>query len=163
MPRRGNVPAGESARVLEEFKGGDVVRITDEVLADPDLELSPAELVRIGWPNEFEVADVFTLKGKPCLTLKPCCYFLEKPRGRTRCKGHDAQFFEKVRRERIARKGDRSAAVSIPWMGEVAGFRYDDDEESPVARFHLMGREVKVEGAPAKHLKTLLESYGVKI
>ena len=93
-----------------------------------------------------------------------CCFLFENhSTGITTCKGHPAIYFEKMRKDRAKQKGDRLASVKIPWVGEVAGFEYEEDEENPKAKFRIMGKECELEGAPAKFFKSMVEGYGFKL
>lgn len=163
--KKGNVPGSASASPLELFAPGDVVKIKESVLLKRDVEMSPLTLFMVGWPNEFQVVETFETKnGLPCIALKPCClYMKDHITDVPLCKGHSAEFFEKVRRDRIPKKGDKAASVSVPWVGKVAGFRYHEDDDVPEATFQVMGKEVKLEGVAAKLIKNIVESYGIKI
>jgi hypothetical protein len=164
--KSGNVPGATQARAIEQFAPGDVVKMREAVLTSGMVDMTPLVLFRDGWPNEFQVVEAFdsAKAGGPCVALKPCCLFMENhATGAKLCKGHPSEYFEKVRRERIPKKGDKAASVSVPWVGAVAGFRYHEDEDHPEASFHVMGREVKLEGVAAKFFKKIVDSYGIKI
>lgn len=163
--KSGNVPVRPEVRPIEQFTPGDVVKVREAVLASDDVDMSPITLFADGWPNEFPVVEAGTTpKGVPYVKLKPCCNFLENhTSGAKICKGHPSEYFEKVRRERVPKKGDKAASVSVPWVGPVAGFRYHEDDDHPEATFHVMGREVKLEGVAAKFFKSVIDGYGIKI
>jgi hypothetical protein len=151
--------------MVDPFIAGDVVRVKEAVLAAGRVEMSPVSLVGVGWANEFTVLSTFSTKdGVPCVMLKPCCMFLKNPAtGEILCKGHPAEHFQKLRRERGRQRGDKAASIAVPWVGEVAGFEYEEDEEHPKAAFRVMGKEVRLEGAAAKFMKGVLDGYGIKL
>jgi hypothetical protein len=161
----GNIPADAKTEVAEEFSAGDVVRLKTSALMNGDLDMTPLSMFRIGHPNEFLVVEAFEHKKLgPCVTLRQCCYlYQDHSSGIKLCKGHQAIFFEKMRRERARQKGDRMASVKIPWVGEVAAFEYEEDPENPKARFRIAGKECELEGAPAKFFKSVIEGYGFQL
>jgi hypothetical protein len=168
-PGRGsnaNVPTDpKPAEIAEEFESGDIIRLKASVVTNDEVKMAPIDLFRIGHPNEFLVVAAFD-GGKfgPCVTLRQCCFLFENhSTGITTCKGHPAIYFEKMRKDRAKQKGDRLASVKIPWVGEVAGFEYEEDEENPKAKFRIMGKECELEGAPAKFFKSMVEGYGFKL
>jgi hypothetical protein len=162
----GNVPSDpKPAQIAEEFEAGDIIRLKTSVLTNDEVLMAPIDLFKIGHPNEFLVVEAFDGGDYgPCVTLRQCCFLFENhSTGLTTCKGHPAIYFEKMRKDRIKQKGDRLASVKIPWVGEVAAFEYEEDEENPTAKFRIAGKECTLEGAPAKFFKSMIEGYGFKL
>lgn len=159
----GNVKVDEAEAVggpPQKFEEGDVVALTQAALRIGRLELmTPRLLHHIGHPNEFVVLDAFdTGDDGPCLSLWPCCYrFADRKTGKRRCQGHPAVYFEKVRALRTPKKGDKSSSLVLPFLGEILGFEYEEDEQNPKFNANLFGLKGAASGYFAKVLKGLAE------
>lgn len=164
--KNANVPgSSREAEICETFSPGDVVRLKVSALTNDDLELKALDLYKIGHPNEFVVAETFEQPRRGlCVALRECCYLFENhATGIKTCKGHDAIYFEKMGKERPKKKGDRIATVTIPWIGELVGFEYQDDEQNPKADFRVAGKKISLEGAPAKLFRDIINGYGLQL
>lgn len=165
--KSGNVPAGDhEPEIVEVLSRGDLVRIKQRSLMNDDLLLSPKDLYSIGHPNAFLVLESFEDPQRGvCIALRECCFVLEDHKnGKKLCKGHEALYFEKMGQERAAQKGDRKASIKIPWLGEVLGYDYQDDEASPSLRVRMAGADpIVLEGMAAQMVKKMLDGSGIKI
>lgn len=162
--KSGNVGGGtEKAQVVESFQEGDVVGLTAAAIRRREFSnMTPRLLYEIGQPNEFLVVHAFeTEKDGPCISLLPCCtVFLDRERGgKKRCTGHPAALFEKKDFKRMAKKGDKSSSIHLPFMLlPLLGINWEEDEQNPSFKFHALGKELlKVDGPIAKLLKNLAE------
>lgn len=161
MAKKGNVQAEESApKVSELLEEGDVVALTPSALRIGRLKsMTPRLLHKIGHPNEFVVLTSFKSdKGEDCLTLWPCCNrFTDRESGKQTCTGHQTVYFEKVGNIRTPKKGDKSASLVLPFIGEVFGIDYQEDENNPDFRVNLGGLKGSVTGVLAKAVKKFAE------
>jgi hypothetical protein len=161
-PCAGYIPPEEiaSKTAPDKFEEGDVVGLTQAALRIGRLELmTPRLLHHIGHPNEFIVLDAFE-SGEDglCLSLWPCCYrFLDRKTGKKRCQGHPAVYFERVGSLRMPQKGDKSSSLILPFLGEVLGFDYQEDESNPALQANILGMKGQANGHFAKMLKKLAE------
>lgn len=160
--KTGNIPP-EEAPVQgppPKYEEGDVVALTQAALRIGRLELmTPRLLHQIGHPNEFIVIDAFdTGEDGICLSLWPCCYrFLDRKTGKKRCQGHPALYFEKIGNLRMPKKGDKSSALVLPFIGEILGFDWQEDEDNPNLNANVFGLKGAASGYFAKILKKMAE------
>jgi hypothetical protein len=160
--RNGNVTPPEDVpqKAPEKFEEGDVVGLTQAALRIGRLELMTPRLLRqIGHPNEFIVLDAFKSdEDGVCLTLWPCCFrFVDHKTGKKRCQGHPSVYFEKTGSLRMPKQGDKSSSLILPFLGEVLGFDYQEDESNPEIQANVFGMKGSASGYFAKMLKKLAE------
>jgi hypothetical protein len=167
MSRNGNVRREDKSKTDEvpNLEKGDVVALTAAVIRRRDYaNMTPRLLYEIGHPNEFLVTDVFeTPDDGLCVQLFPCCRrFEDRENGKVRCTGHPAILFQKIKKERQAKKGDRSTAIHIPFLEQaLAALYYDEDEASPTVRASILGKEVSLSGPIAKMVKQFAEENNI--
>lgn len=178
MSRNGNAPRAEKFKAEEfpQFERGDVVALTAAVIRRRDYgNMTPRLLYEIGHPNEFHVLRMFDYKDQPHVTLIDCCSweenkgeweehegFIDRETGKARCTGHPAILFQKVKRVRAPKKGDKSTALHIPFMQEaLAAIRWEEDESSPALKAQVLGKEVSLTGPIAKIVKQLAEENNI--
>lgn len=167
MSKSGNVHREEKPKVSEipQFKEGDVVSLTAAAIRRSGISnMTPRVLYEIGHPNEFVVFHVFEdAKDGACISLLPCCgIFKDREKGKDRCGGHSALHFEKKGVKRAPKKGDKSSSIHLPFMQyAMAGINWEDDENSPTLKAHILGKEISLTGPFAKLLKTLAEENNV--
>ena len=160
--KNGNVPPKEGIPSTPpvKYKEGDVVALTAAALRIGRLsKMTPRLLHQKGHPNEFVVISTFE-KGEDgvCLELWPCCNgFLDPKTGNILCQGHHAVYFEKVDQLRMPKKGDKGSSLILPFLGEVFGMSYFEDEENPEISANLFGMKGSASGHFAKILKKLAE------
>jgi hypothetical protein len=167
MSRNGNVRREDKTKIEEmpTFEKGDVVALTAAVIRRRDYaNMTPRLLYEVGHPNEFLVTDVFeTPDDGPCLQLYPCCRrFEDRENGKTRCTGHPAMLFQKIKKVRQAKKGDRSSSLHLPFMEHaLAALHWEENEDSPAIKAQVLGKEVSLSGPLAKILKQLAEENNI--
>jgi hypothetical protein len=153
----------EKKKEPEHFEPGDIVRMSQETLRDPELsKMSPRVILTIGLPNEFQVVKVFELESVVCLTLDPCCYRRVDRNGKRQCTGHPAVLFERVAHEHIRQPGDKIASITVPFLGELMGYEYQPDGHgNSKAIFRVGGKEMKAEGGLAELLNKVIQNHGI--
>lgn len=167
MSKNGNVRREERSKTQEvpQFEKGDVVALTAAVIRRRDYgNMTPRLLYEIGHPNEFLVTDVFeTPDDGPCVQLYPCCrIFEDRENGKIRCTGHPAILFQKIKRTRQPKKGDRSSSLHLPFMEHaLAAIHWEEDESSPILKAQVLGKEVSLTGPLAKIVKQLAEDNNI--
>lgn len=167
MSKNGNVRRDEKPRAEEipHLEKGDVVALTAAVIRRRDYaNMTPRLLYEIGHPNEFLVTDAFdTPEDGLCVQLYPCCRrFEDREKGKIRCTGHPAILFQKIKRVRQPKKGDKSSAIQIPFLDQaLAALYYDEDEVSPTVRASILGKEVALSGPIAKMVKQFAEDNNI--
>jgi hypothetical protein len=189
-PRRngtGNVfPEERGAEGSDSFRPGDFISITHEALKMGAIkDMGPRLLHADGWENRFEVVHVHhTEQNGECVTLFPCCFFLRnwKTKG-FRCKAHPVIYFElaepraedvspepkeataegeeKPASEGVRGKKGKSSSLTIPFLGELVGFDYDDDHENPRLTARFIGKSAVFTGEFARMMKTVIEAQKV--
>lgn len=157
----GNVQRDQEAQAQKaDWKEGDFAVLTPSALRMGRLEaMSPRLLHQLGWDEPFGVMHVFeTQEDGLCLTLYPCCMRLRDRRtGKFRCTGHPAIYFQKTEYGRQQKKGDKSTSVSLPLIGEILSFDYEEDPQNPKARAKIFGQETLVTGEFARILAKVAE------
>jgi len=142
---------------------GEYVSIKDWVFED-GWKMTAIDLVKIGWPNKFKVCDVSEEKGKPFLSLDPCCDWMVKPgTDEIRCRRHPASmFFKLAGMDRTPAAEDRYASFDIPW-GNVLGVEFLDDEKMPVINLRLAGgrKPFSLSGPLARDLRDRAKEFGL--
>jgi hypothetical protein len=178
MSRNGNVRREEKLRAEEipQFERGDVVALTAAVIRRRDYaNMTPRLLYEIGHPNEFHVLRSFEHKGQPHITLVDCCSwekqeglwddhegFIDRETGSPRCTGHPAILFQKIKKIRMTRKGDKSTSIHIPFIEQaLAALRWEEDENSPALKAQVLGKEISLTGPVAKLVKQLAEENNI--
>lgn len=138
--------------------------VTPEAMKKKDLaHLMPIRLIRlVGWPNRFFVNEVIEIKGKPHLSIWPCCFWLiNRKSGGYLCKAHPAEYFEPLQEKVRERKpGDRQTTIQTPW-GTILDMDYQEDESSPVFTLRAFGFPFKVGGDVARQLSAILKKAGI--
>lgn len=126
-----------------DFKVGDHVELSAKGLTE-DPSGKPAQLLRIGWPNEFLVADILEEDGSVRLCLDPCCGWMMKSdrNGEQACQGHPAEHFRPLQKNileeggaspREEEEGKESEAESVSEAkadgdGRFTAFNIDGEE-----------------------------------
>lgn len=159
---RGGPPDEPQEGSASPFKPGDIVALTGAALRIARLEtMTPKQLYQIGRENRFLVMETFeSPEDGPCIMLNPCCikYVDRRANGiKPRCKGHPVVYFEKVGVLRAPKKGDKSSSLTLPLLGELFGFEWEDDEENPKFNANILGLRGSATGFVAKFLKKLAE------
>lgn len=163
----GNVQREEPARKKpkEIFKPGDIVRLTPDAMKNGPSLMAPKRLYSVGWPNEFQVIDVFEMEDGPYITLNACCRnLIRHATGAWVCTGHPAKWFEKTKPEAAARprkKGDRSTSITVPFMGELGAIDYLEDEEDPGLVLRILGQQTVMKGSVAKAVAQFAKDNGL--
>jgi hypothetical protein len=176
MSKNGNVRREEKAQEIPQFERGDVVALTAAVIRRRDYSnMTPRLLYEIGHPNEFHVLRTFEHKNEPHVTLVNCCSwekqdglwgehegFIDRETGAPRCTGHPAVLFQKVKKVRMSKKGDRSSSLHLPFMEEaLAAILWEEDENSPAIKAQILGKEISLSGPLAKIVKQLAEENNI--
>lgn len=164
--KKGNVEREETGtKEIPRFEKGDVVALTAAVIRRRDYaNMTPRLLYEIGHPNEFLVTDFFeTPEDGACVQLYPCCRrFEDREKGKIRCTGHPAELFQKVKKVRQAKKGDRSSSVHLPFMEQaLAAIHFEEDEASPTVRANILGKELALSGPLARLVKQFAEENNI--
>jgi hypothetical protein len=158
--KSGNVVVEDDPKVME-FTEGDLVALTQAALRVNDIaNMRPRKLYEIGAPNEFVVLHTFMHDAEgPCLTLYPCCTrFIDRQSGKPYCTGHPVIYFEKIGRKRLPKKGDKSAAIQVPFVpGELVGMHFEEDEDNPKLSLNILGKQLSISGPLAKSVKKFAE------
>lgn len=163
MSKNGNVRRDDKSKTEEipHFEKGDVVALTAAVIRRRDYaNMTPRLLYEIGHPNEFLVTDAFdTPDDGPCVQLYPCCRrFEDREKGKIRCTGHPAILFQKIKKVRQPKKGDRSSSLHLPFMDQaLAALHFEEDDASPTVRANILGKEVSLSGPLARMVKEFAE------
>lgn len=154
-----------------KFEKGDRVRMTDVTLRDKKkIKMGPRILHSVGWPNDFEVEDVFEREKEGlCISLTSCCFWMRNSKGKFICGGHPVSCFEKVvdpasKREESEplREGDRRASITVPYLGELMGYEYRTDEHGhKKAIFRVGGQKCVAEGGLADLINSVIEKHGI--
>jgi hypothetical protein len=127
-----------------EFKVGDHAEITAKgLVATP--KSKPAQLIKIGWPNEFLVSDIIEGEdGQILLCLDPCCGWMRKSdrSDEEACKGHPSEFFRALEENVFGegaepREGAKKAPEGEPVVSEAKA-----GEEGRFTAFDIDGEEV---------------------
>lgn len=163
-PADGNVHASKDSGVGEVFKEGDVVELTPSAIRTWSVkDMTPKELYKLGHENRFLVLGSFTdEENGPCVTLFPCCHrFVDRKDDHHpfRCTGHPSVYFKKVDVRRMPQKGDKSAALKLPFLPwDVAAVDWEEDSDNPKLSLSIMGQKGSISGPWAKFLKNLAET-----
>jgi hypothetical protein len=143
---------------------GEFVGVKDWVVRGNEVRMTPLTLLKIGWPNKFQVLETYEKNGKPALRLDPCCGWMKKPGTEVNaCEGHPAGLFVKnADAERIKSKDDRYSSLEVPW-GEVLSLEYLEDEKMPAIVLRLAGgkRPFAVSGPIARDLHQRAKEFGL--
>jgi len=164
--RNGNIEPEEHAPEPQAFEPGDVVALTASALRITRISgMTPRLMYSVGHRNEFVVFDTYEdAEDGICLVLE-CCrgnYVNRSKNGQWKCKGHPGIYFEKIDRIRIPQKGDKSSSVSLPFIGQLAGVRWEQDEDNPRLSLELpFGQKIEALGPLAQMLKKVAESQGI--
>jgi len=170
--KNGNYQAPEKpeAEEIPKFEPGDIVCLTAAAIRRSGIAtMTPRMLYEIGHPNEFVVYTytVHETEG-PLVTLVNCCNwkghqgFIDRNTGKPRCTGHYAVHFEKKSQKRMPKRGDKSSSLHLPFLPvALAGINWEEDEDSPALKAHILGKEISLTGPFAKVLKQLAEENNV--
>lgn len=164
---RANVEPEEEEASGETFQAGDVVELTPSAIRTWAVnDMTPKELYKMGHENRFLVLDTFPSdEHGPCVTLFPCCHrFVDRKavHHKLRCKGHPSRYFKKVDVKRLPQKGDKSAALKLPFLPwDVAAVDYEEDGENPKLSVSLLGQKGSISGPWAKFLKNMAENQNL--
>jgi hypothetical protein len=147
---------------------GDFVRITPEALVDEETkDMTPIRLFKFGWPNKFQVVDVFIdAKSGHVLRLDPCCGWIVDPKHHKTpvCQAHPSMYFEKLSQEHAsapADRDDRYMGVNIAGH-DLLSVEYINGEQEPKLLVKMVGqRPLTLSGEAARALSRLLRSRGV--
>lgn len=179
MSKSGNVHREEKpeAEEIPEFQPGDVVSLTPAAIRRSGISnMTPRVLYEIGHPNQFHVWRSFEDEQEgPCVTLVECCSwekneghwekhegYIDRKSGKRRCTGHPSIHFEKKGKKRMPKKGDKSSSIHLPFMEyALAGLQWEEDENNPALKAHVMGKELSLTGPIAKIIKQLAEENNV--
>lgn len=153
----------EAPREREPFEVGDVVGVTPK--ARLEVAMSPCDLLRIGWPNEFKVVDIFDHEGELHVSLYPCCNWLRsRANNRVFCTGHKASYFMRVTPSAVTlpSKDDRFLSVDTPW-GPLISLDYQSNEQNPGLILHFAGlrRPIALSGVLAKEIGRKAMEVGI--
>jgi hypothetical protein len=164
--KNGNVePSPEAEQYSgEKLVEGDVVGLSPAALRTDRLrKMTPRILHKIGHPNEFIVLDTFENESDgACVVLWPCCFrFVNRKTGRELCQGHSVDYFEKLGSLRTPKKGDKSSSLVLPFLGEVLGFDFQEDEATPKLNANVFGMKGEASGTWAKLIKKLAEDANI--
>lgn len=168
MSRRknGNIEPDEQVTEPQAFEPGDVVALTASALRITRISgMTPRLMYSIGHPNQFIVFDT---EDDPedgiCLILE-CCrgrYVNRSRNGQWKCKSHPGIYFEKIDRIRLPKKGDKSSSVSLPFVGQLAGVHWEQDEDNPRLTLELpFGQKLEALGPLAQMFKKIAENNGI--
>jgi hypothetical protein len=122
--------------------------------------IMPIRLITfVGWPNNFLVNEVIDFKGKPHLSLWPCCFWLINRRtGGYLCKVHPAEYFEPLQGSfRPPQPGDAHAAINTPF-GKIVDLDYQDDASEPLFTVKMFGFPVQITGEPGRQIWEILKA-----
>lgn len=172
MSKNGNIRREAKPKVEEipQFESGDVICLTAAAIRRSGIAtMTPRILYEIGHPNEFLVYQYVVDETEgPCVTLMDCCSwdrhegFIDRGTGKQRCTGHPAVHFEKKSSKRMPKKGDKSSSIHLPFMQyALAGIHWEEDENNPALKAHVLGKEISLTGPFAKVLKQLAEENNV--
>lgn len=147
----------------EPFEVGDVVGVTPK--ARLGVNMSPCDLLKIGWPNEFRVVDVFDHEGARHLSIYPCCNWLRsRQNNKPLCTGHLSEYFMKVTPSMVTlpSKDDRFLTVDTPW-GPLISLDYLSDEQNPGLVLHFAGlkKPLALSGVLAKEIGKKAQEMGL--
>lgn len=157
----------ETEEAPVQFQPGDIVALTPSAIRTTRIKkMTPQELYKLGHENRFLVMHAFSDKENgPCISLFPCCNrFVDRSENheKKRCTAHPSVYFEKVDVQRAAKKGDKSAALKLPFLPwDVAGIDYDADEANPKLSVSLLGRKGQITGPWAAFLKNIAENQNI--
>lgn len=166
-PRRnGNVEGVERVAAHQVFEPGDVVALTASALRITRISgMTPRLMYSIGHPNKFIVFDTFDDPEDGICLILECCrgnYVNRKKNGKMRCEGHPGIYFEVIDRIRLPKKGDKASAVHLPFVGQLAGLRWEQDEDNPRLTLDLpFGQKVEALGPLAQMFKKIAENSGI--
>lgn len=158
----------QAVRTLE-VEAGDFVRITPEALVDEETQdMTPIRLFKlIGWPNKFQVVDVFIdAKHGQVLRLDPCCAWILDPEHhkKTACQAHPSIYFEKFPQGQASSspdKEDRYMGINIAGH-DLLSVEYINGEREPKLMVKMVGqRPFMLSGEAARALSRLLRARGV--
>lgn len=165
----------ETERPTEESKicAGSIVRVRKG--AEWDDDFTPAQLRRIGWPNEFHVLQVSSglvnvrdARGKTSqervetVILWECCRRMRNPAtGQFLCPaGHRADIFECIQDDGSEPEPTRQTLVSSP-IGDVVDISYYRDGDVPGLVLNLAGQTFAIRGPLAVQVGKILKDGGI--
>jgi hypothetical protein len=120
--------------------------------------VTPIRLIELGWPNQFLVNAAIDIKGKPHVSIWPCCFWMVNRRtGTYLCKAHPAEYFEMLSTERVPKASDKVAWIDTPW-GRMLDIDYFQDDGPPVMTLRAFGLPLQLSGGLAKELYNGLKS-----
>lgn len=165
--------ARDHPKGMEEMPLPADIRIGDWVRLRPmarDQDMTPNDLRKIGWPNEWKVANRRILKDRrtgekvDSLTLQPCCYHMRNPAsGQYLCMGHDTILFERIPAEEIENPRPNAFFQMNGPGGQLLNLSYFKGENGPRLVFEGMAgsRGVEISGDLARQLSEKLKEWGV--
>lgn len=172
----GNIPPDEEERIDMPIKVGDAVRLTKTGFRKLSKDTKPLQLVKIGWPNAFQVTRILEhpVHGLQ-ISLGTCCNFMAKKNGKPYCSAHPAKYFEvipagemprgskepKDEKPRDSQPGDLLTSVLLPLVGEAAAVEYMNDIEKPAIALRLFGQKVVLNGTVAKQVSKMAQDLGI--
>lgn len=172
----GNIPPAEEERIDVPIRVGDAVRLTKTGFRKLSKDTKPLQLVKIGWPNAFQVTRVLEHPERGLqISLGTCCNFMAKKNGKPFCIAHPAKYFEvipageiprgskepKEEKPRDNQPGDRLTSVHLPFVGEAAAVEYMNDIENPAIALRLFGQKVVLNGPVAKQVSKMAQDLGI--
>lgn len=165
--RNGNAEgAPDPVAEPQAFQPGDVVALTASALRiDRISGMTPRLMYSIGHRNEFLVFDTYEdPEDGLCLVLE-CCrggYVNRSKNGKQKCGGHPAIYFQTIDRIRLPKKGDKASSVHLPLVGQLAGLRWEQDEDNPRLTLDLpFGQKLEALGPLAQMFKKIAENSGI--
>jgi len=145
--------------LMSEIKKGDIVALRPEHLKKRPKKgtFTPADLLGVGWPNEFYVLKVGKgPEGEAILTLDPCCLQMVADNGDLLCKAHPADRFV------VATPAKKGNGSSIRQPGaELFKVEYSEEDE-PCLEIQVFGEEPLIfGGAFAKKVGRKFRDAGI--
>lgn len=182
MSQEGN--AHQEAPPQEDvIRPGDFVYLTPLALRKAPRFMGPLKLYSIGWPNEFQVVDVYEQGGVLFLAIGGCCrnLLLSRKTGTWLCGGHEAKWFRKMKVEgekpakpekepassvppppplRERKPGDRITSVEVPILGEIGALEFLEDDHNPQFIVRSGQQRVVVNGKVAVEIAKIVQANG---
>lgn len=174
----GNVQHQEAPAQEEVIRPGDYVYLTPQAIRKAPRFMGPIKMYSIGWPNEFQVVDVFEEGGITWLVISGCCRNLvvNRKSGAWLCGAHEAKWFRKFtvpepkpaepeKKEpdpspRERKPGDRITSVEVPVLGEIGAIEYLDDEHNPKFVIRAAKQRFVLNGKAGVEIAKILQANG---
>lgn len=160
MKDNGNISYISDTKSAGPIQSGDYVRIKMDDLKS-ELEMSPKDLFKIGYPNEFLVLATFEYKGVKCLTLEECCEKLKnRATGQFLCSGHHEKYFEKTEPFEHRRTSQRRF-VALEAFGMHASVEYLDGQKKLMLKTPWTPDGISLSGKVANDIAEAARSIGL--